>query len=313
MNRIIREAKPTDITDIMQVMEAAKKIMRQSGNRHQWADGYPSEAVIFSDMEKHGGYVVEDSGHIVGYFAFLPSPEPTYSMIYDGVWLDDTQSYHVVHRIASYPDVHGIFNDIMDFCFSHDANIRIDTHKDNHIMQHNIAKHGFTYCGIIYLASGDERLAYQKLNNEPIFHQKTFQDLTVDELYELLRVRSEVFVVEQNCVYQDMDGDDQKSIHLWLTVEGKVVALARVCPAGTHMQEISIGRVITTERGKGYGKQIMLYAIDAAVKHFRAAHIDIEAQEYAKGFYESVGFKQSSDTFMLDGIPHIRMTLNIEE
>ena len=312
MSRIIREAKPADIPEIMQVMEAAKKIMRSSGNMHQWGDGYPSEAVIFSDMEKHGGYVIEDADHIVGYFAFLPSPEPTYSKIYDGEWLDDVQSYHVIHRIASYPDVHGIFSDIMDFCFSRDANIRIDTHKDNHIMQHNIEKHGFTYCGIVYLASGDERLAYQKMRKKPVFHQKTFQELTVDELYELLRVRSEVFVVEQDCVYQDMDGDDQKSIHLWLTLEGKIVALARVCPAGTHMQEISIGRVITTERGKGYGKQIMLYAIEAAKERFGAKQIDLEAQEYAKGFYESVGFKQSSETFILDGIPHIRMTLKIE-
>ena len=143
---------------------------------------------------------------------------------------------------------------------------------------------------------------------KPVLHKKSFQELTVDELYELLRVRSEVFVVEQNCVYQDLDGDDQKSIHLWLTVAEQVVALARVCPAGTHMKEISIGRVITTKRGKGYGKQIMLHAIDAAREDFRAKLIDIEAQEYAKGFYESVGFKQSSDSFMLDGIPHIKMT-----
>ncbi len=71
-------------------------------------------------------------------------------------------------------------------------------------------------------------------------------------------MRSEVFVVEQNCVYQDLDGDDQKALHLWLTVGEKVVALARVCPTGTHMEAVSIGRVITTERGKGYGKQIML-------------------------------------------------------
>ena len=164
MNWTIREAKPTDITEIMQVMDAAKKIMRQSGNMHQWGDSYPSEAVIFSDMEKHGGFVIEDEGRIVGYFAFLPSPEPTYSKIYDGEWMDDNLPYHVIHRIASYPEAHGIFSTIMDFCFSHDANIRIDTHKDNRIMQHNIKKHGFTYCGIIYLASGDERLAYQKLN-----------------------------------------------------------------------------------------------------------------------------------------------------
>lgn len=177
MNRIIREARPADIPEIMQVMEAAKKIMRQSGNMHQWGDGYPSEAVIINDMEKHGGFVIEGDGEnlstarIVGYFAFLPSPEPTYSKIYNGEWLDDVQSYHVVHRIASYPDVHGIFSDIMDFCFSHDANIRIDTHKDNRIMQHNIEKHGFTYCGIIYLTTGDERLAYQKLNDKPVLHQ----------------------------------------------------------------------------------------------------------------------------------------------
>ena len=144
-----------------------------------------------------------------------------------------------------------------------------------------------------------------------VLHKKSFQELTTDELYELLRLRSEVFVVEQDCVYQDLDGDDQKSIHLWLTIADKVVALARVCPAGTHMQEISIGRVITTERGKGYGKQIMLHAIEAAKKQFGAKLIDIEAQEYAKGFYESVGFKQSSGTFMLDGIPHIKMSLTI--
>lgn len=146
------------------------------------------------------------------------------------------------------------------------------------------------------------------MKDQPQLHKKSFSQLTIDELYELLRVRSEVFVVEQNCVYQDLDGDDQPSIHLWLTVEDKVVALARVCPAGTHMKEVSIGRVITTERGKGFGRQIMLHAIDAAIEHFNAERIDIEAQEYAKGFYESVGFKQSSDAFMLDGIPHVRMT-----
>ena len=164
------------MTEVMKVMDAAKMIMRQSGNMHQWGEGYPSEAVITADMERNGGFVVVDDGMIVGYFAFLPSPEPTYAKIYEGDWLDDERPYHVVHRIASYPYVHGIFSSIMDFCFSHDSNIRIDTHRDNKIMQHIIMKHGFTYCGIIYLASGDaldqrslatigtqERLAYQQI------------------------------------------------------------------------------------------------------------------------------------------------------
>ena len=141
-----------------------------------------------------------------------------------------------------------------------------------------------------------------------VLHRKRFDELNVDELYELLRIRSEVFVVEQDCVYQDMDGDDQASIHLWLSAGDQIVALCRVCPAGTHMSEVSVGRVITTVRGKGYGKQIMLAGIAAAIEHFHAKTIDIEAQEYAKGFYEQVGFRQSSEPFILDGIPHIKMT-----
>ena len=142
MSRIIREAQPKDMADIMTVMDAAKGIMRQSGNLHQWGEGYPSEVVIMADMERNGGFVIEDDVKTVGYFAFLSSPEPTYARIYEGRWLDDEQPYHVVHRIASYPDAHGIFSSIMDFCFSKDPNIRIDTHRDNAIMQHNITKQG---------------------------------------------------------------------------------------------------------------------------------------------------------------------------
>ena len=141
-----------------------------------------------------------------------------------------------------------------------------------------------------------------------ILHEKLFSELTLDELYELLRIRTEVFVVEQDCVYQDMDGDDQVSVHLWLTERDRVVALCRVCPAGTHMEEVSVGRVITTVRGKGYGKRMMLEGIRAAREHFGAQRIDIEAQGYARGFYEQVGFRQSSEPFILDGISHIRMT-----
>ena len=84
MSRIIREARQTDVAEIMQVMDAAKRIMRQSGNMHQWGEGYPTEAVITADMERNGGFIIEDDGCIVGYFAFLPSPKPTYAKIYEG-------------------------------------------------------------------------------------------------------------------------------------------------------------------------------------------------------------------------------------
>ncbi len=154
---------PEDIPAIMTVLEAAKGIMRASGNLHQWVGGYPSESVVREDIRGGYGLVVVERDRVVGYFAFIPSPEPTYATIYAGAWLDGNAPYHVIHRIGSLPDVHGVFATIMDFAFSRDRNIRIDTHRDNRIMQHNILKHGFSYCGIIYLSSGDERLAYQRI------------------------------------------------------------------------------------------------------------------------------------------------------
>ena len=161
-NRAIRLATLHDLDDIMVVLDAAREIMRSSGNMNQWTDGYPTRRAIIADINCNGGYVVEDDGNVVAYFAMLPSPEPTYATISGGAWLDDTKPYHVVHRMGKLPSVTGIFRDVFDFCFRVDPNIRIDTHRDNIIMQKLFVKHGFSYCGIIYLQSGDERLAYQR-------------------------------------------------------------------------------------------------------------------------------------------------------
>ena len=165
MELSVRPARQEDLDPIMAVMEAAKGIMRADGNTLQWTDGYPSREAILLDIRSGYGFAVSQRERVAGYFAFIPSPEPTYAQIFDGAWLDDSLPYHVVHRIASYPEVHGVFRTVMDWCFHRDANIRIDTHRDNRIMQHNIIKYGFRYCGIIYLASGDERLAYQLIQH----------------------------------------------------------------------------------------------------------------------------------------------------
>jgi len=160
----VRAARTADTDAIMDVLEAAKKIMRSDGNLNQWINGYPSREVILNDIKNGNGYVLVEGESVVSYFAFIASPEPTYNIIVGGKWLSDTTPYHVVHRIGSYPHIHGTFKAIMDWCFSKDSNIRIDTHRDNKIMQHCISRYGFTYCGIIYLESGDERLAYQKMD-----------------------------------------------------------------------------------------------------------------------------------------------------
>lgn len=144
------------------------------------------------------------------------------------------------------------------------------------------------------------------------FHAKKFKDLTIDELYALLHTRSQVFVVEQNDVYQDLDYDDQQAIHIWLSDDEtqtapRILAMARICPRATHLTEVSIGRVITTERSSGFGRFIMSHAIAIAQTEFDAKIIDIQAQQYAIGFYQKVGFQVTSDPFILDGIPHVDM------
>ena len=161
--RVIRPARMEDIPFILAVLDAARGIMRGAGNMDQWKDGYPSEALVREDIEKGVGFVVSDSEAVVAYFAFIPSPEPTYAYIEGGSWLDDAAPYHVIHRLGSLPDAHGVFQSVISWCLGQDANIRIDTHRDNRIMQHCILKAGFQYRGIIYLASGDERLAYQTI------------------------------------------------------------------------------------------------------------------------------------------------------
>ena len=135
--------------------------------------------------------------------------------------------------------------------------------------------------------------------------------LHIKTFYELLRIRSEVFVVEQDCVYQDLDGNDQTAIHIWLTKGGKIVAMCRICPEGTKMPNTSIGRVITTERGKGYGMLIVKVAINTVMERIPSAgHIEIEAQLTKQKFYERLGFVATSEPFMMEGLMHLEMRLD---
>ena len=159
----IRTATVADLPAIMTVLKAGRGIMLASGNLNQWPEGYPTEEMVRRDIGPGYGKVMEEEGAVVAYFACIPSPDPTYAVIYDGAWIDDEKPYYVVHRIASFPEVHGVFKAMMEYLDALTDNIRIDTHKDNRIMQHNLSKYGFEYCGIIHIASGAERLAYQRL------------------------------------------------------------------------------------------------------------------------------------------------------
>lgn len=161
--RTIRRTKTSDIPELMGIFAAAKKVMRADGNLTQWAGNYPSEDVILLDMKRKASFVIVEDGKIAGTFAFVPGREPTYRRIYKGRWLDDKCPYGTIHRIAAAPGFTGIFADAVEWCWETLPNIRVDTHRDNNIMRHVIASEGFTYCGIIYLQDGAERLAFQKI------------------------------------------------------------------------------------------------------------------------------------------------------
>ena len=141
---------------------------------------------------------------------------------------------------------------------------------------------------------------------------KNFNDLTVLELYAILKLRSEVFVVEQNCVYLDTDNKDQLSFHLSGWIGNELVAYARILPPGSAFQEASIGRVVTNPqyRKTGAGKALMQRAIEKTLQQFDVSAIKIGAQLYLLSFYSSLGFKQSGPEYLEDGIPHIKMTLS---
>lgn len=140
---------------------------------------------------------------------------------------------------------------------------------------------------------------------------KKYEELTVDELYEILKARINVFVVEQNCPYPELDDKDKSAYHVWLKENGIIKAYLRVLNAGVSYEEASIGRVLTTERGKGYGEKIFAKGIEIAREKFNADKIRIGAQLYAKGFYERFGFRQISDKYLEDGIYHIEMILEL--
>ena len=138
---------------------------------------------------------------------------------------------------------------------------------------------------------------------------KTFNELTLEELYEILKVRAEVFVVEQNCAYQDLDELDKFVLHVYIRDESGIQAYLRVIEAGRAYDETAIGRVLSKKRRCGLGTEIVRLGISAAKERMGAEKIRIAAHVYARGLYEKLGFRQCGGEFLEDGIPHIEMLL----
>lgn len=144
---------------------------------------------------------------------------------------------------------------------------------------------------------------------------KQFQDLNLDELCAILYLRTEVFVVEQSCPYQEVDNKDQESYHLLGQDNGEIVAYARLLPPGITFPEASIGRVLVTRshRGKGLAQQLMARSLAFLVEELGQKRIQLSGQTYLEKFYKSFGFKPVSQSYLEDGIPHKDMLLEMED
>ncbi len=156
----IRPCEMKDLPRVMEVYAAGRAYMRSTGNMTQWAGGYPSLSLLEDDVEKKQLFVCENESGIHAVFAFILGEDPTYGFIEDGQW-PNAKPYGTIHRIASDGTVKGMVTLARDFARQFIDEIRVDTHHDNHTMQHVVQKNGFRRCGIIYLENGDPRIAYQ--------------------------------------------------------------------------------------------------------------------------------------------------------
>lgn len=156
----IRNATPEDIEPMLSIFAAAHAFMAATGNPNQWAATYPSVEQLTEDIASGDSYVCLDGQEMVGTFLLRGGEDPTYSVIHQGAW-PHNGPYATIHRIASNGKRRGIFRCALEFALRRHTTIRIDTHRDNTVMQSALAKAGFAYCGIIHCWNGEERLAYQ--------------------------------------------------------------------------------------------------------------------------------------------------------
>ena len=160
---MFRGAVRSDLDRILKIYAHARQAMADSGNPTQWGDSYPPQEMLEEDIDSNRLFVYVVNGELEAVFAFILGADPTYKVIENGAWLNDTLPYGTIHRLASAGKRNGVASAVIEWCLEHCESLRADTHADNKIMQHLLEKNGFTRCGIIHVADGSPRIAYQRM------------------------------------------------------------------------------------------------------------------------------------------------------
>lgn len=161
---MFRGATRSDLGEILKIYAHAREVMVEAGNPTQWGDSYPSTELLENDIDYNRLFIYVHNGELEAVFAFILGDDPTYSVIENGAWLDNSMPYGTIHRLASAGHRKGIAGKVIEWCSERCESLRADTHDDNKIMQHLLEKNGFVRCGIIHTADGTPRIAYQKLS-----------------------------------------------------------------------------------------------------------------------------------------------------
>lgn len=275
----VRPAAPTDLDALMAIYADARKRMRAAGNATQWTDGYPSADVISADISAGNSYTVISANRIIGAFSFIIGDDPTYAAI-DGEW-PDNRPYGTIHRIASAPGEKGIADAVLGFCRLRGQAIRIDTHADNAPMLGWIRSRGFDYCGIIRVADGTPRLAFQLSPEAPIIievrdRKKRYLDLLLladeqESMIDRYLDRGRLFVA---------------------TLANRAIAACVVTRESSGCFEVKNLAVMPDCRRRGYGRRMLRY-VEEVVTSGSEIIIGTGETPSTLRFYQNCGYRPS--------------------
>ena len=160
---MFRGAVRGDLPQILKIYAHARAVMKASGNPTQWGDNFPPQELLEEDIDSNRLFLYVVNGQIEAVFAFILGADPTYAAIEDGQWLDDTLPYGTIHRIGSDGTHRGVLHQCVEWAARRIAHLRVDTHADNQVMRRCILREGFTYCGVIHVADGTPRVAFERI------------------------------------------------------------------------------------------------------------------------------------------------------
>lgn len=306
MDYIVRKAAAKDLKRIEEIYAYARAFMVETGNPHQWGQNHPPREQLVLDMGEENLYVLENETGIHGVFFFLIGDDPTYAAI-DGAWHSDT-SYGTIHRIAG-DGSGGILAAAVAFAKQRIDHIRIDTHEDNKVMQRALAKQGFRRCGIIHIADGSPRIAYDLVlkleRGNAMIREAVYEDL--GQILEIYLFLHETIVPEETDhllqTWSQILADPNH--HLIVCEVDKKIVSSCVCVIIPNLTRnvrpyAFVENVVTHEayRGKGYATECLSYAKQLAEKRncYKMMLLTGSKKESTLRFYENAGYNSSDKT-----------------